>query len=38
MTVLGYAAWTPAHWLRAAGADHVFDRMTELPQLVTPVM
>jgi HAD superfamily hydrolase (TIGR01509 family) len=37
MTVLGYAAWTPAHWLRAAGADHVFDRMTELPQLVTPV-
>jgi beta-phosphoglucomutase-like phosphatase (HAD superfamily) len=37
MTVLGYAALTPARRLRAAGADHVFDRMTELPQLVDPV-
>ncbi|HEX8115372.1 MAG TPA: HAD family hydrolase [Kofleriaceae bacterium] len=37
MTVLGYAALTPAHRLRAAGAHHVFDRMTELPQLVGPI-
>ena len=36
MTVFGYAALTPAHHLRAAGADHVFDRMSELPQLVDP--
>jgi HAD superfamily hydrolase (TIGR01509 family) len=34
MTVLGYAALTPAHRLRAAGAHHVFDRMTDLPRLV----
>ena len=36
MTVLGYAALTPAHRLRDAGAHRVFDRMTELPQLVGP--
>jgi HAD superfamily hydrolase (TIGR01509 family) len=36
MTVLGYAALTPAHRLRAAGAAAVFDRMAELPPLVDP--
>ncbi|HEU4727244.1 MAG TPA: HAD-IA family hydrolase [Kofleriaceae bacterium] len=34
MTVLGYAALTPAHRLRAAGAHHLFDRMADLPQLL----
>lgn len=35
MAVLGYSALTPAHRLLAAGADHVFDRMSELPGLLT---
>jgi HAD superfamily hydrolase (TIGR01509 family) len=35
MTVLGYAALTPAHRLRAAGAHRLFERMTELPGLVS---
>lgn len=35
MTVLGYAALTPAHRLRAAGAHHVFDRMADLPRLLS---
>jgi HAD superfamily hydrolase (TIGR01509 family) len=35
MTVLGYAALTPAHRLRAAGAHHLFDRMTDLPRLLS---
>jgi len=34
MTVLGYAALTPGHRLRAAGAHHLFDRMSDLPRLV----
>lgn len=34
MTVLGYTALTPAHRLQAAGAHHVFDRMSDLPSLV----
>lgn len=34
MTVLGYAALTPAHRLRAAGAHRVFDRMHDLPSLL----
>jgi beta-phosphoglucomutase-like phosphatase (HAD superfamily) len=34
MTVLAYAALTPVHRLRAAGAHRVFDRMTELPHLL----
>jgi len=36
MTVLGYAALTPAHRLRAAGAHHLFDRMADLPRLLSP--
>jgi len=36
MTVLGYAAVTPAHRLRAAGAHHIFDRMADLPRLLSP--
>ncbi len=35
MTVLGYAGLTPAHRLRAAGAHHVFDRMADLPRLLS---
>jgi HAD superfamily hydrolase (TIGR01509 family) len=35
MTVLGYAALTPDHRLRAAGAHRVFDRMTDLPRLLS---
>lgn len=34
MTVLGYSALTPAHRLLAAGAHHVFDRMSDLPGLL----
>jgi HAD superfamily hydrolase (TIGR01509 family) len=34
MTVLGYAALTPGHRLRAAGAHHLFDRMVDLPHLL----
>jgi len=34
MTVLGYTALTPGHRLRAAGAHHLFDRMTDLPRLL----
>jgi beta-phosphoglucomutase-like phosphatase (HAD superfamily) len=34
MTVLGYTALTPADRMRAAGAHHLFDRMTDLPELV----
>ncbi|MDZ7715334.1 MAG: HAD family hydrolase [Balneolaceae bacterium] len=34
MTVFGYAAHTPAEWLRDAGADHVFDSMADLPGLL----
>ena len=34
MTTLGYAGLTPPHRLQAAGAHHVFDRMTDLPHLL----
>lgn len=34
MTVFGYAAHTPAEWLRDAGADYVFDSMVDLPELL----
>jgi len=34
MTVLGYAALTPGHRLRAAGVHHLFDRMADLPKLL----
>jgi HAD superfamily hydrolase (TIGR01509 family) len=35
MAVLGYAALTPRHRLEAAGAHHLFDRMAELPPLLS---
>ena len=34
MTVFGFAAMTPAHRLRTAGAHRVFEQMSELPQLL----
>lgn len=34
MTVLGFSASTPAHRLRAAGAHHIFARMSDLPGLL----
>lgn len=34
MRVYGFAELMPAHKLRAAGAHHVFDTMSELPQLI----
>lgn len=34
MTVLGFSALTPAHRLRAAGAHHIFARMSDLPGLL----
>jgi HAD superfamily hydrolase (TIGR01509 family) len=34
MTALGYAALTPPHRLQAAGAAHIFDRMSDLPALL----
>lgn len=34
MTVFGYAALTPPHRLRAAGAHHLFDDMRALPGLL----
>jgi HAD superfamily hydrolase (TIGR01509 family) len=36
MTVLGYAALTPAARLLTAGAHRIFTRMAELPSLVDP--
>lgn len=36
MTVLGFAALTPADRLRAAGAHRLFEHMAELPPLVSP--
>jgi HAD superfamily hydrolase (TIGR01509 family) len=35
MTVLGYTASMPAHRLREAGAHQLFDRMADLPALLT---
>jgi len=35
MVVLGYAGLTPAHRLRAAGAHYLFDRMADLPRLLS---
>jgi HAD superfamily hydrolase (TIGR01509 family) len=35
MTALGYAGLTPRHRLQAAGAHHVFDRMIDLPRLLS---
>ena len=34
MTVFGYAELAPAHKLEAAGAHHVFDNMSDLPNLL----
>jgi hypothetical protein len=34
MTVAGFAAHTPAHRLREAGARHLFHGMAELPALI----
>ena len=38
MTVFGYAGYTPAEWLRDAGADYVFDSMRDLPELLAGKM